>query len=722
MTIRPKLDVVHAKSCTTVGGNCPFATLTAVVRDNAINNANTGDIKDSDVCRNGCLQQQDGQGSEWDVVSPGAPGEVRQCHRPHDAGLLLQAGRWAAYDYSTKLSLASGQLSAFRSDGLGVHSEGRASVTSRDQLPPMPYLSKEVRTVLFADVVDSVRMMQRAEEQVVRRWVEVFGTVCRDIGPRHAGRFIKGQGDGFVFDFTSTVRAIECALAIQAFLRRFNEGLAAGEQIELRIGIDVGEIFIGDLDVYGHRVNVAARLMSGLAAPGQIVLSSEARDLLTHGLDADFEDLGERLLKGIDAPVRAYLAWPPGYRPAVRARPSLGRLLPSIAVIPFVARLSAPQHAVLGDILAEDTIRILSRSLNLDVISRLSTMAFRDRPDSVAEITKHLKASFILSGSYVTDGSDIRITVELCDVRHQRVIWSDQFRDKVPNLLVEDGDLINRIVRGAYEAIAASELSSVRLNNLGSVESYSLLLSAIILMHRRSATDFMLARRMLETIIEREPRHPLPKAWLANWYVLRIQQGMSTDVLRDRNEAVHCTSSALDVDPDSSLALAIAGLVHTHMTKRHDLAEESYRIATEKNPNDALAWLLKGTHHAFTGDGDLAVHDTQRALKLSPMDPQSYYFYSLSATALLSNDDCEGALQHADTALLSNKLHSSTLRVKAVSQWRLGLHTGARETGKELLRLEPQFTVSSWLNRSPASSYEFGREAGRTLRDLGMPE
>ncbi|MFM9942468.1 MAG: adenylate/guanylate cyclase domain-containing protein [Hyphomicrobiaceae bacterium] len=582
-------------------------------------------------------------------------------------------------------------------------------------------LNKEVQTVLFADMVESVRMMEGAEAAIIAHWLQILSTVRNSILPRAHGELVKSGGDGFLLVFKSTAEAVECALSFQALLRSTNEGLPPGEQIHMRIGIDCGEITVGDIDVYGRCVNRAARLAQTLARPGQIIVSAAARDQLTHGLDADFQDLGDRVLKSIDQPVRAYCAWPAGSQPTLTPLPSLGRLLPVIAVVPFSARLSEPRHDPVGDILADNVIRTLSRSQNVDVISRLSTMAFRGRAASIAEIGAHLKATYVLSGTYSTDGTSIVLDVELSQVRGERVIWSDRFNDKIPGMFSLEQDLVNAIAAGAYSAVATEELRRARTRPLVSLESYTLLLSAIILMHRRASADFEKAREMLQTVIDREPRHPIPKAWLANWYVLRIQQGMSEDILHDRSESERCSNAALDVDPDSSLALTINGLVHTHMTQRHDLAETSYRLATEKNPNEALAWLLKGTHHAFTGQGEDAVKDTQRALRLSPMDPQSYYYHSLSASAFIAAGENDRALSYADSALRSNRLHTSSLRARAVALWRLGQCDAAVKTGAELLQLEPGLTVSGWLRRSPTAPYGFGQDLARTMTELGIP-
>ena len=76
--------------------------------------------------------------------------------------------------------------------------------------------------------------------------------------------------------------------------------------------------------------------------------------------------------------------------------------------------------------------------------------------------------------------------------------------------------------------------------------------------------------------------------------------------------------------------------MHTNLLKQLDIGQERYEQALSINPNESLAWLLKGTLHAFKGEGEQAVYGTEHALRLSPLDPLRYFYDSLAATAALS--------------------------------------------------------------------------------------
>lgn len=586
----------------------------------------------------------------------------------------------------------------------------------------LEHSERVVRTVLMVDLVESVRLMEEDEEGVVLRWLRLVDHVVKDVLPANGGRLVKSMGDGMLIEFAGVPSAMTAAFAIQRASDIANLGIPAERRLLLRMGAQVGELISDEHDVYGRGVNLAARL-TALAGPGEIVVSAGIRDQLTPILDADIEDLGECYVKHIQNPVRAYRVGPPGPRPVIEhGAGAMQELLPTIAVIPFAVRGTEPEHLVLGEILADEIIAALSRTSELHVISRLSTTAFRERNASLLEVSAHLNASYVLHGAYRTIGTRVALDAELAEAKSGRIVWSKSIKGHVAGILSGEDPLIDRIVAETGAAVFARELQRAQSSALPTLESYTLLMGAITLMHRLAPQNFERAREMLQTMIDRSPRHAVPHAWLAKWHVLRVQQGWSNDPKADARLALECTQRSLDSDPTDSLALTISGLVHTNLLKKLDVAQERYEAALRTNPNESLAWLLKGTMHAFRGEGKLAVDGTRRALRLSPLDPLRYYYDSLASTAALSAGLYERSIELAQRSLRSNRTHTSTLRAMAISQWQLGREEDARKTVAELRRLEPTLTVSKYLERNPSSGYETGKIWSRALRSAGLPD
>jgi adenylate cyclase len=581
-------------------------------------------------------------------------------------------------------------------------------------------LTRGLRALLVVDVVESVRLIEQDEEGAIARWLGFAAHVEGDILPAGGGRLVKRLGDGLLAEFGEAIAAVRAAFAIQAASRRDNAGVPPERQMLLRIGIEVAEVIIDRHDVYGHGVNVANRLAT-LAGPGETVVSARVREALSAALDAEIADLGECFLKHTQRLVHAYRVGPRGPRSQLRPGLMLADLLPTLAVIPFTPRNVGPEHHVLGEVLAEEIIRDLSRSPDLNVISRLSTTVFRGREASLAEINAHLNADYVLSGVFQLGGRRVVLDVELAEAKSARIVFSRRLHGGFAEIVVGDQEIAHQVVGDVRTAVMSREIERVRAQALPTLKSYSLLMAASALMHRPSREDFEDARRLLEALLERATRQSIAHAYLAHWYVLRVQQGWSDDPGRDSHSALEATKRALDADPECSLAIAIDGAVHTNLLKELDVALERYTMAVEANPSDSLAWLLKGTLHAFMGEGQPAVADTQHALKLSPLDPHRYYYDSLAATACNAAGQYQSALELCQRSLRANSRHTSTLRTLAIAQWHLGLHEKARMTAQTLLRLEPDLTVDRWLKRSPSEPYDTGREWARVLQEVGVP-
>ena len=403
----------------------------------------------------------------------------------------------------------------------------------------------------------------------------------------------------------------------------------------MRIGIHVSPLVTDEHDIYGHGVNLAARLTT-LAGPGEIVVSADVRDQLTPALDADIEDLGECYVKHVQQPVRAFRVGAPGEQPVIERGNMAEDLRATIAVIPFRPRTLQPTDDVLGQLLADEVISALSHSPEVNVVSRLSTTAFQGREVKLDDVSAYLRADYVVSGSYHVDGDRVTLKAELAETRSMKVVWTQTLKGSVQGIVSGDDPLAGHLVNEACAAMMVRELQRSQGKAPQSLQNHTLLLSSITLMHRISPLAFQRAQQMLQVLIERTPRLASPYAWLAKWHVLRVTQGWSADAQADGKAALDNTKRALDRDATSSLAMTVEGQVNTYILKRLDVAEQFYAQALQSNPNDSLAWLLKGTLHAFRDEGKEAVRHTRHALKLSPLDPLKYYFDSLAATAALS--------------------------------------------------------------------------------------
>lgn len=598
--------------------------------------------------------------------------------------------------------------------------------------------------VLVVDLVESVRLMREHEAQTVRRWADFVQEVRTEILPKHRGVLVKSLGDGLMARFDGAREAVEAAAAMHQALDLKNAGISESMHFFLRAGVNAATAWTDGLDIYGTGVNLAARLttlagpgetiassaahgqlasgLATLANPGETISSATARDELTHGVDASCEDLGECVLKHFDKPVRAYRVGPAGALPAIAGRRDYGTpMQPTIGVIPFAARTHEPGNFDIGNLIADSVIWRLSRSANLKVISRLSTAALRGRTSDINEVSALLGANYILSGGYFNSGSELLVTAELADARSNLVVWSDRVRGEVGDLMKAESELADRIAQAVHVAVFDTEVEHIMAQPLPTLASYSLLLGGIKLMHRSGKDEFLLTRKILDELIHRHGRIAAPRAWLGNWYVLRATRGWSENRKLDAAEALSATHAALDRDPSDALALAAEGFVYCHLL--HDLSTARKRCdqAVFANPSHALGWLYRGVVHAFEGEASAALEATRRAMALSPLDPQRYYFESLGATAELSAHDYSRAESLARSSLALNRMHPSTWRVLTIALAAQGRMDEARLTLRQVRELEPELTIKRYLDRMPNGQLETGREWANYLESAGLP-
>ena len=159
--------------------------------------------------------------------------------------------------------------------------------------------------VLAADVVGYSRLMTADEEGTHRRLVTYRREVIEPKVREHRGRIVKHTGDGALAEFSSVVDAVRCALEMQRLMLARNAGVSQNRRIEFRIGINLGDVIVAPDDIYGHGVNLAARL-EGLAPPGGICISADAWRHVRGAIAAEFVDLGEQRLKNIADPAHVF--------------------------------------------------------------------------------------------------------------------------------------------------------------------------------------------------------------------------------------------------------------------------------------------------------------------------------------------------------------------------------------------------------------------------------
>lgn len=162
-------------------------------------------------------------------------------------------------------------------------------------------VQRRLAAILVADVVGYSRLMEVDEEGTLTALQQRREDLINPSIAEWHGRIVKLMGDGVLAEFGSFVDAVSCAAAIQRGMAERNASAATGPGLELRIGINLGDVIVQDDDIYGDGVNVAARLEAAAAAGG-VCIASSVFDQVRHRLDLPYEDLGALKVKGLQEP------------------------------------------------------------------------------------------------------------------------------------------------------------------------------------------------------------------------------------------------------------------------------------------------------------------------------------------------------------------------------------------------------------------------------------
>lgn len=585
-----------------------------------------------------------------------------------------------------------------------------------------PQARRQRQTVLFADLVESVRLFQLDELGSTQRWLGFVATVRDGLASAHTGRLVRTAGDGLLMSFASPAGGLAAAFALHDALRPFNLGQPEAACMHLRVGLHVAEVVDDTHELYGSGVNLAARLAS-VAQPGQTVMSAQLRSEVVDAVHADIDDLGLRYVKHLDEPLHAYLARPAGTggHTPVGVPALVADLRPTVAVVPFVALPADPQHDALGHAMVGDIIDSLARHPSLRVLSRLSTAAVRDVPLELPRLRELLGATFLLSGNFYVRGQRIRLQAELCELQGGTVLWAGSVRADVGALFEGQDELVPQLVAQVAQQVMAHEITRVHSLPMGSLASYSLFLGAAGLMNSLVRSDFAQAQALLEHLVDRHPRQAAPYAMLARWHVFKAVQGWTTDRNKEATQARSLAQTAIDVDPRQSVALSALALVCSHFEGDLDGARIYNLQAIDADPLDAYAWAQLSGVQAMLGESQPACAAVANALKSSPLDPSLYLFESYAAlTHMVAGAHTEAAA-YAHSSVRRHALHVPSHRLLVGALWQAGQHAEARVAAQRYLALDPQARALAGSRRSMESRDTWRTAFTGALQQAGLP-
>jgi len=585
-------------------------------------------------------------------------------------------------------------------------------------------VERRLAAVAFADVAGFSALVARDDVGTTIRWKSLRHNFLEPKVAEYGGRLVREKGDELFVEFSSAVAAVRWAHDVQRGIAESQNGDDHLPPLLLRIGINVEDVIVDGNELHGDGVNIAARIQQ-LGKPGDTLVTAAVYEYVWNKISIELTDLGEHELKNIRRPVRVYRLGQAeaGGHTGTAPAPYLGwSNRPWIAVLPFRNLSGDPKEDYFGEGITEDIVTALSRGRSLYVIARDSTLRYRDQRSDPREIANQLGVRYIVEGSVRRVDSRLRISAELIDAPRLRTIWAERYDGATDDLFEFQDRIAANVVATIEPQVYEAESERVRTKPTASLDAYDCLLRALPLLHAFHAESRQEAAAYIDRAIELDPNYARAHAYKAWLHVLNVGEAGSKNILEDAAQARAHVQRAMDADLKDAFVLAVAAHVHAFLHKELELAVQLYDRALELNENSAFAWGMSGITYGYLGEGEKALERFRRAWRLSPFDPFSYFYLVGAGMAEFVSGRFDGAVVWLRKTLRVNPRFLPGHRHLVTALANAGRLSEARDAAKELLALEPGFSVLTLASWYPLRRAENLERYVAGLREAGLPD
>ncbi len=395
---------------------------------------------------------------------------------------------------------------------------------------------------------------------------------------------------------------------------------------------------------------------------------------------------------------------------------------PSIAVLPFHNLSGDPEQAYFADGVVDDIITALSRVRWLFVIARNSSFTYQGRAVDVKQIAQELGVGYVLEGSVRKAADRVRITGQLINASTGAHLWAERFEGTLDDIF----ELQDRIATSVAGAIAPqvelAEIERAKRKPTASLNAYDCYLRGLAHLHRGSRQSVTEALPLFHRAIELDPEFASAHAMAAWCYFWRKINGWATNHPQDTAEGARLARRAVELGRDDAVALTRGGHALAHLAGDVDSGIALLDRAVFLNPNLASAWFLGGFLRTWRGEPESAIEHFERAMRLSPVDPELYRMQAGIAMAHLFAGRFDAASAWAEEAYTNLPSFLLTVSIIAASRALTGRLEDARRAMDQLRELHPSLRISNLRDWLPINRPEDLSVFADGLRKAGLPE
>jgi len=557
--------------------------------------------------------------------------------------------------------------------------------------------TRQLAAIMFTDIQGYTAMMQHDEEIAIKfrdRHRRIFNLANEKFG----GTILQYFGDGTLSTFKSAIDAVHCAMEMQMEFQK-------QPVIPVRIGIHMGDIVVTGDDIIGDGVNIASRIES-LAVPGSILISSKVFDEIKNQPSIEATSLKIVEFKNVDVPVEVFAISNKGMivpeaksirgktkdegtgtelqeEPVKRKLKWLRYLVvsilllsavyfvvqylvleryyyslsdKSIAVLPFVNMTDDPNQEYFSDGITEDILTHLSRVADLRVVSRTSTIQYKNTTKTIPQIARELCVSTVLEGSVRKHGDMVRITAQLIDAETDEHIWAESYDREVTKIFDIQTEVATEIIKALKAKLTENEKESIEKPLTSEITAYDYYLRGMeALKSGETLNDFENANILFDEAIKEDPEFAAAYAGLA-WAVVAMRSyGVYGEFWIDT--ALALNQKALELDPDHDEANYLQGYYYM-WTENYPQAKYQFEKVLQLNPNHYRAMIQLGEVLLLENEYDegieLVIEGWLR--QLNKKEPEFY----------MKMGDVYSEIREYDK---SKKFYQEALKLKPDSYW-----------------------------------------------------
>lgn len=395
---------------------------------------------------------------------------------------------------------------------------------------------------------------------------------------------------------------------------------------------------------------------------------------------------------------------------------------PSIAVLPFTNMSGDAEQDYFADGIAEDITTALARCSRLTVIARNSAFTYKGKAVDIRQVGRELGVGYVLEGSVRRGGDRLRITGQLIDAVSGAHLWADRF-DGAADDVFDLQDRITESVVGAIEpTLLLAEAERRRTAPPETPDAYDLLLRAYSLRYEFTPESMIAAIDCLDRALALDPAYAPALAASAYCHAMRHVQGWLVPDEAYRERAVAQAWRAVELAPGDAQVLWMAAFAIWNMADEIEPARELFDRSLAINPNSAMALVLGGWIEAMRGDQATGRAMIERAQRLNPRDPRGWFAAAALAICAVLDGNFAEAVMWADKALAQNRRFAVALRVLIVALVKTDEIERATQIARELLKVDPEFTISGFLARIPFPVQAMSKTYVETLKAAGVPD